>query len=92
MKAIAYRKSLPISDEQSLIDVELPDPMPGERDLLVEVHAISVNPVDTKIRANVAPAEGEDKVLGWTSQVSCVRLAPACRCSSPATVSGMRAR
>jgi zinc-binding alcohol dehydrogenase family protein len=65
MKAIVYRKSLPISDEQSLIDVELPDPTPGERDLLVEVHAISVNPVDTKIRANVAPAEGEDKVLGW---------------------------
>jgi zinc-binding alcohol dehydrogenase family protein len=65
MKAIAYRKSLPISDEQSLIDIELPDPTPGERDLLVEVHAISVNPVDTKVRVNVAPAEGENKVLGW---------------------------
>jgi zinc-binding alcohol dehydrogenase family protein len=65
MKAIAYRKSLPISDDQSLIDIELPDPTPGERDLLVEVHAISVNPVDTKVRANVAPAEGENKVLGW---------------------------
>ena len=65
MKAIVYRKSLPSSDEQSLIDVELPDPTPGERDLLVEVRAISVNPVDTKIRTNVAPAEGEDKVLGW---------------------------
>jgi zinc-binding alcohol dehydrogenase family protein len=65
MKAIAYRKSLPISDAQSLIDVELPDPTPGERDLLVEVHAISVNPVDTKVRKNMPPAEGEDKVLGW---------------------------
>jgi zinc-binding alcohol dehydrogenase family protein len=65
MKATAYRKSLPISDDQSLIDIELPDPTPGERDLLVEVHAISVNPVDTKVRANVAPAEGENKVLGW---------------------------
>jgi zinc-binding alcohol dehydrogenase family protein len=65
MKAIAYRKSLPINDAQSLIDIELPDPVPGERDLLVEVHAVSVNPVDTKIRKNVAPAEGEAKVLGW---------------------------
>jgi zinc-binding alcohol dehydrogenase family protein len=65
MKAIAYRKSLPISDAQSLIDIELPDPTPGERDLLVQVHAISVNPVDTKVRTNMAPAEGEAKVLGW---------------------------
>ncbi|CAB3779881.1 zinc-binding alcohol dehydrogenase family protein [Pararobbsia alpina] len=65
MKAIAYRKSLPISDAQSLIDIDLPDPTPGERDLLVEVHAISVNPVDTKVRKNMAPAEGETKVLGW---------------------------
>jgi zinc-binding alcohol dehydrogenase family protein len=65
MKAIAYRKALPISDADSLIDIELPDPTPGERDLLVEVHAVSVNPVDTKIRAKVEPAEGEAKVLGW---------------------------
>jgi zinc-binding alcohol dehydrogenase family protein len=48
-----------------LIDIELPAPQAQGRDLLVEVKAISVNPVDVKIRANVAPAEGEDKVIGW---------------------------
>lgn len=65
MQAVAYRKSLPISDAAALIDVELPDPVAQGRDLLVEVRAVSVNPVDVKIRRNVAPAEGSDKVLGW---------------------------
>ena len=65
MKAVAYFDSLPISNEQSLQDVELPTPTPGPRDLLVEVRAISVNPVDTKIRRNVAPEAGQAKVLGW---------------------------
>ena len=48
MKAIAYYASLPISDTKSLQDIELPEPVAGPRDLLVEVKAISVNPVDTK--------------------------------------------
>ncbi len=65
MKAVAYRKSLPIEDTASLQDIELPAPAPGPRDLLVEVSAIAVNPVDTKIRRNVAPPEGETKVIGW---------------------------
>ncbi|CAD5107288.1 zinc-binding alcohol dehydrogenase family protein [Zestomonas carbonaria] len=65
MKAIAYYQSLPIDDPEALQDVELPEPVPGPRDLLVEVKAISVNPVDTKIRRNVAPENGQAKVLGW---------------------------
>ena len=65
MKAVAYRQSLPIEETESLIDVELPEPTPGPRDLLVEVRAISVNPVDTKIRRNQAPESGQLKVLGW---------------------------
>lgn len=65
MQAVAYRKSLPISDAAALFDVELPDPVAQGRDLLVEVRAVSVNPVDVKIRRNVAPAAGSDKVLGW---------------------------
>lgn len=65
MKAVAYRASLPIDHAEALIDVDLPVPTATGRDLLVEVKAISVNPVDTKIRRNVAPAEGELKVLGW---------------------------
>lgn len=65
MKAIAYYHSLPITDPQSLQDVELPEPVAGPRDLLVEVKAISVNPVDTKVRQNVQPEGGAAKVLGW---------------------------
>jgi zinc-binding alcohol dehydrogenase family protein len=64
MKAVAYRTPLPSSDPNSLIDVELPEPVPQARDLLVRVQAISVNPVDTKIRQRVDP-QGADKVLGW---------------------------
>ena len=65
MKAVAYRRSLPIEDAESLHDVTLPDPTPGPRDLLVRVRAVSVNPVDTKVRRNSAPPEGQWKVLGW---------------------------
>nr|WP_286948624.1 zinc-binding alcohol dehydrogenase family protein [Pseudomonas sp. UBA6718] len=65
MKAIAYYQSLPIDHAEALLDVELPAPQPGPRDLLVRVMAISVNPVDTKIRRNVSPGSGEAKVLGW---------------------------
>lgn len=65
MKAVAYYQSLPADHVDALLDVELPAPTPGPRDLLVEVKAISVNPVDTKIRRNVAPEDGAAKVLGW---------------------------
>src|SRR5882757_9874842 len=65
MKAVAYRESLPISAPESLIDITLPDPVATGHDLLVEVHAVSVNPVDTKVRIGVAPPAGEVKVLGW---------------------------
>ena len=65
VKAIAYYQSLPIEHAEALLDLELPAPQPGPRDLLVEVRAISVNPVDTKVRRNVAPDAGQAKVLGW---------------------------
>jgi NADPH2:quinone reductase len=65
MRAIAYTTPQPISADTALIDVDLPEPVPQGRDLLVEVRAISVNPVDTKIRAGVAPEPGQMKVLGW---------------------------
>lgn len=65
MKAIGYTQSLPIDDPRALLDIELPEPVPGPRDLLVEVRAISVNPVDTKIRMRVQPEAGQHQVLGW---------------------------
>jgi zinc-binding alcohol dehydrogenase family protein len=64
MKAVAYTQNgLPIDDPRALVDLELPEPVPGPRDLLVQVHAVSVNPVDTKIRTGVAVSE--PRVLGW---------------------------
>src|SRR5689334_9909204 len=65
MKAIGYHQSLPIDDPASLQDLTLPDPVPGPRDLLVRVAAVSVNPVDTKVRRNSQPEAGQAKVLGW---------------------------
>ena len=44
MKAIGFNQPLPISNERSLVDIELPDPEPGPNDLLVAVEAIAVNP------------------------------------------------
>ena len=65
MKAVGYRQSLPIGHAESLLDLDLPEPVLGARDLLVEVRAVSVNPVDTKIRIRSTPAPGTAKVLGW---------------------------
>jgi zinc-binding alcohol dehydrogenase family protein len=65
MKAIGYRSPQPITSDSALIDLELPTPTLRPRDLLVRVRAISVNPVDVKVRAGVAPPAGEAKVLGW---------------------------
>ena len=65
MKAIGYYQPLPIDNPESLQDIELPAPVAGPRDLLVRVKAISVNPVDTKVRKNMAPEAGQPKVLGW---------------------------
>src|SRR4030088_976210 len=64
MRAVAYRKSLPITDAASLEDIELPVPTPGPYDLLVRIEAVSVNPVDAKVRVAVDPG-GEPKVLGF---------------------------
>lgn len=64
MRAVAYTRSLPVEDPESLVDVELPVPVPGPRDLLVRVEAVAVNPVDAKTRAGGDPG-GRARVLGW---------------------------
>src|SRR3954469_9958364 len=65
MKAIGYQKSLPIDAAASLVDFETAKPEPTGRDIRVAVKAISVNPVDTKVRKRAEPPEGEDKILGF---------------------------
>lgn len=65
MRAVAYSTATPIEVKNSLVDVEVPEPVLGDRDLLVEVKAVSVNPVDTKVRRKVSAPLGEWKILGW---------------------------
>ena len=65
MKAVGLIKYLPIDDENSLIDISIEKPKASGRDLLVEVKAISVNPVDTKVRAPKDQIESQPRILGW---------------------------
>jgi NADPH2:quinone reductase len=65
MHAIGFETPLPIGDPKSLIDLELPRPAPQGRDLLVEIRAIAVNPVDTKRRRSFEPEPGKPRILGW---------------------------
>jgi NADPH2:quinone reductase len=65
MRAVGYKYSLPIDQAESLIDIEIAKPSPLGRDLLVRVKAVSVNPVDTKVRMRADPKGGEPKILGY---------------------------
>jgi NADPH:quinone reductase len=65
MKAVAFTRYLPISNPESFLDVDLPQPVPTGRDLLVEVHAVAVNPVDTKVRSPKDKIEATPRVIGW---------------------------
>ncbi len=64
MRAVAYRHCRPVTADDALVDVELDRPEPEPRDLVVKVAAVSVNPVDTKMRRNNDPG-GAPKVLGF---------------------------
>lgn len=65
MRAVGYEHAGPIDREEALIDLDLPDPTADGRDLLVEVKAVSVNPVDVLIRARTEPPSERFRVLGW---------------------------
>jgi len=65
MRAIGYQQPGAINRDDALVDIELPMPTPTGRDILVAVRAVSVNPVDTKVRRGTAPEPGQWKVLGW---------------------------
>ncbi|EEH69660.1 MULTISPECIES: zinc-binding alcohol dehydrogenase family protein [Acinetobacter] len=65
MKAVAYQHAGAIASTDSLVNIGIESPVTRGHDLLVRVQAISVNPVDTKIRKNVSPESGQWKILGW---------------------------
>ncbi len=64
MKAVGVKQSLPITEQEALVDIDIPKPSVGENELLIKVTAVAVNPVDTKIRMRVGQAD-DYKVLGW---------------------------
>ena len=65
MRAIGFYEPQPLTSPTALVDLERPVPTAQGRDLLVEIKAVSVNPVDTKVRRNFQPAEGEARILGY---------------------------
>jgi zinc-binding alcohol dehydrogenase family protein len=65
VKAVAFKRSLPITESDALVDINLPDPIAQGHDLLVEIKAISVNPVDVKKRIGAKSETNEWNVLGW---------------------------
>jgi len=67
MKAIGFKTSLPIENPESFIEFEAVKPIPGPHDLLIKIDAISVNPVDFKIRQNSAKDTVLEtpKIIGW---------------------------
>ena len=65
MKAIGLYQYLPIENDESLVDVQIDRSEPKGKDLLVNVRAISVNPVDTKVRAPKNETETTPRILGW---------------------------
>ncbi|MBN8184996.1 zinc-binding alcohol dehydrogenase family protein [Roseibium aggregatum] len=65
MRAIGFFEPLPIDDPKSLTDLDLPRPVPSGKDLLVEVKAVAVNPVDTKVRQSRSSQNGVPVVLGY---------------------------
>jgi zinc-binding alcohol dehydrogenase family protein len=65
VKAIGYKVQGAIDRPEALLDVEIEKPAPGGRDLLVEIKAVSVNPVDSKLRTNAPPDKSGLKILGF---------------------------
>ncbi|EPZ43221.1 MULTISPECIES: zinc-binding alcohol dehydrogenase family protein [Alicyclobacillus] len=83
MKAVGLYRYLPITDEESLIDLEVEMPVPTGRDILVEVKAVSVNPVDTKVRAPKDKVESQPKILGWDVAGVVHAVGPDCTLFAP---------
>lgn len=83
MKAVGLYKYLNIAHSESLIDVEIEKPVPVGKDLLVKVKAISVNPVDTKVRAPKDKTEVSPRILGWDVAGVVEQIGPECTLFQP---------
>lgn len=66
MKAVGFTQYLPIDDPQALRDLDVAHPgAPQGHDVLVRVEAVSVNPVDTKLRGPKPGELSQPRVLGF---------------------------
>lgn len=75
MKAIGARQYLPTSHPDCLVAFEAPEPTPGPLDLLIEIKACAVNPVDTKIRATLGSSPiAPPRILGWDASGTVLAL------------------
>src|SRR6266403_940878 len=83
MKAVGYYRSLPIDQDEALIDLEVEKPTPTGRDLLVKVEAVSVNPVDTKVRHRASGEKGAPKILGFDAAGIVAETGPECSLFKP---------
>ena len=83
MKAVGYHRSLPIDQDEALIDLDVEKPTPTGRDLLVKVEAVSVNPVDTKVRRRASGEKGAPKILGFDAAGTVIETGPECSLFKP---------
>ncbi|HXR64789.1 MAG TPA: alcohol dehydrogenase catalytic domain-containing protein, partial [Ktedonobacteraceae bacterium] len=83
MKAIGFYRSLPIENDESLIDLEIEKPTPGGHDLLVQVKAISVNPTDVKSRVSRDKKEEIPQILGRDVAGIVTQVGPECTLFQP---------
>src|SRR5690606_37745337 len=83
MKAVGLHRSLPVDHPESLIDVEIEKPMQSGRNLLVKVHAISVNPIDTKMRMRKNQQSHTPTILGWDVAGVVEKVGPDCKLFQP---------
>ncbi|MBR0671048.1 zinc-binding alcohol dehydrogenase family protein [Neoroseomonas soli] len=78
MKAIGFTRCHPVDHPEALLDLDIPAPaMPEGHDLLVEVRAVSVNPVDTKRRRSEEPKDGP-RILGFDAAGVVRAVGPSC--------------
>lgn len=82
MRAVAFLRPLPITDDRSLVDIEVDRPTPTGQDLLVEVRAVSVNPVDAKRRGR-DDQPGKPKILGYDAAGIVVETGPKAQLFRP---------
>lgn len=83
MRAVGYQVPQPITEASSFVDIELPRPEPQGRDILVEVKAVSVNPVDTKVRASRQPGADRWEVIGYDAAGTIAAVGPDTKLFKP---------